>query len=153
MVNGKEPSSMNQIPLQRQAGTFTPFRVIVVCEAIVFLFASALHTGAFGVPSLFAAMIVEGLCGIGCVFSAYAIFAHKRWARKTATIVQVLILVGVLLGVFALARDADIRTPLNVGLHVVMLVLIVVGLFLLALPGTREGFSETILLHDPKREG
>ncbi len=135
---------MNQIPLQHQASTFTAFRVIVVCEAIVFLFASALHTGAFGVPSLFAAMIVEGLCGLGCVLSAYAVFAHKSWARKTAIIVQILILAGVLLGVFALARDASIRTPLNVGLHVVMLVLIVIGLFLLALRSTREGFSHSL---------
>lgn len=133
---------MNQIPLRHQASTFSAFRVIVVCEAIVFLFAAALHTGAFGVPSLFAAMIVEGLCGIGCVLSAYAVFTHKSWARKTAIIVQILILVGVLLGVAALARDAGIRTPINVSLHGVMLVLIVVGLFLLALPATREGFSE-----------
>ena len=144
---------MNQIPLQHQASTFSALRVIVVCEAIVFLFAAALHTGAFGVPPLFAAMIVEGLCGIGCVLSAYAVFTHKRWAKKTAIIVQILVLVGVLLGVFALARDADIRTPLNVGLHIVMLVLIAIELFLLALPGTREGFSEVITLHDIKREG
>ncbi|MHB8600286.1 MAG: hypothetical protein ACYDER_26180 [Ktedonobacteraceae bacterium] len=144
---------MNQIPLQHQASTFTAFRVIVVCEAIVFLFAATLHTGAFGVPSLFAAMIVEGLCGIGCVLSAYAVFTHKSWAKKTAIIVQVLILAGVLLGVAVLARNVGIRTPINVGLHIVMLVLIVVGLFLLALPGTREGFSNSFALYDPEREG
>lgn len=144
---------MNQTSLQHQASPFTTFRVIVVCEAIVFLFAAMLHTGAFGVSSLFAAMIVEGLCGIGCVLSAYAVFTHKHWAKKTAIIVQILVLVGVLAGVAALVRDACIRTPINVSLHVVMLVLIVIGLFLLALPGTREGFSEAITLHDPKREG
>src|SRR6185437_2887563 len=50
--------SMSQIPLQQQTNTFSAFRVVVVCEAVVFLFAAALHTGAFGVPQLIPAMIV-----------------------------------------------------------------------------------------------
>ncbi|HLV98083.1 MAG TPA: ATP-binding protein [Ktedonobacterales bacterium] len=138
--NEKEPS-MSQISLQQQTSTFMLFRLVVVCEAIIFLVASALHTGAFGVPSLFAAMIVEGLCGIGCVISAYAIFTRQRWARKNALITQILILVGVLAGVFAITRDASIRTPLNLILHGIMLVLIMVGLSLLSLSSTRQGFG------------
>lgn len=132
---------MSQISLQQQTSTFMLFRLVVVCEAIIFLVASALHTGAFGVPSLFAAMIVEGLCGIGCVISAYAIFTRQRWARKNALITQILILVGVLAGVFAITRDASIRTPLNLILHGIMLVLIMVGLSLLSLSSTRQGFG------------
>ena len=129
---------MSQISIQHSAGTYNVFRVVLVCEAIVFLLATILHTGAFGVPALLAAMIVEGLCGIGCVISAYGVFTHKPWAQKTAVIVQILILAGVLLGIFALARNAGIRTPINAGLHGIMLVLIVIGLSLLAIPGTRE---------------
>jgi len=86
-------------------------------------------------------MIVEGLCGIACVISAYAVFTHRPWARKAAIIVQIFIFAGVLLGIVALARDAGIRTPLNVSLHGMMLVLIVSGLFLLAIPGTRQAFG------------
>lgn len=139
---------MTQTELQRQASTFTAFRVVVVCEAIIFLVAAALHTGAFGVPSLFAAMIVEGLCGIGCVLSAYAVFTRKPWARKNALITQILLLIGVLVGVAAVTSDASIRTPLNLSLHGVMLVLILMALALLALPGTRAGFAAATTLED-----
>ena len=141
MVNGKG-QTMTQVQAQRQSGTFSVFRVIMVCEAIVFLVAAALHTGAFGVPQLIPAMIVEGLCGLGCVLSAYAMFTRKRWAKKNALIVQILILLGVLLGLVALLRSPGLDTPLNVSLHAVMFILIGIGLALLALPTTRAGFSE-----------
>jgi protein-S-isoprenylcysteine O-methyltransferase Ste14 len=85
-------------------------------------------------------MIVEGVCGIGCVISAYAIFTRKRWAQKNALITQILILVGVLAGVVAITRDPGIRTPLNLSLHGIMLVLIVMGLLLLSMSSTAEGF-------------
>ncbi|MGO8951631.1 MAG: ATP-binding protein [Ktedonobacterales bacterium] len=134
--------TMNDLPMPRQASpTFTAFRAVVVCQALVFFVASAIHTGAFGVPSLTAAMIVEGLCGIACVFSAYAIWTMRPWAEETALIVQILILLAVLLGITAVLSDESIRTPINVGLHVVMLVLILTGLSLLAIPGTRAGFG------------
>ncbi len=140
IVNGKG-QPMTQVQVQRQSGAFSVFRVIIACEAIVFLVAAALHTGAFGVSQLIPAMIVEGLCGLGCVLSAYAMFTHKRWAKKNALIVQILVLLGVLLGVVALMRSPGLDTPLNVGLHAVMFLLIVLGLALLALPNTRVGFS------------
>ncbi len=131
---------MSQIPLRQWTAPFTAFCAVVVCEAIVFLCAAALHTGAFSIPQLLAAMIVEGLCGIGCVISAYSIFARKPWAQQTALIVQILILVGVLLGVAALLGSPGLDTPINIGLHGVMLALILIGLALLAIPGTRQGF-------------
>jgi signal transduction histidine kinase len=152
IVSGKE-QAMTQVHAQRQSGTFGAFRVIVICEAIVFLVAAALHTGAFGVPQLIPAMIVEGLCGIGCVLSAYAMFTRKQWAKKNAIIVQVLILVGVLLGVFALMSSPGLDTTINLSLHAAMLVLIIIGLALLVLPGTRAGFPEATTLQDGKREG
>jgi hypothetical protein len=142
---------MTHVHVQCQASTFTAFRVTVVCEAIVFLVAAALHTGAFGVPQLIPAMIVEGLCGIGCVLSAYAVFTRKRWAQKNALITQILILIGVLVGVVAVTSDASLRTPINLGLHAAMLALIVIGLALLAFPGTRAGFPER--LHTMTEDG
>ncbi|HEU5198819.1 MAG TPA: ATP-binding protein [Ktedonobacterales bacterium] len=140
VINGKE-QAMTQVQAKQKASTFTAFRVIVVCEAIVFLVAAALHTGAFGVPQLIPAMIVEGLCGLGCILSAYVLFTQKRWAQKNALITQILILVAVLVGVTVITRDAGIRTPLNLGLHAVMLALILIALVLLALPGTRAAFK------------
>ncbi len=115
------------------------FLTVVVAQALVFLVAATLHTGAFGVPSLYIAMVVEGLCGIACIFSVYAIFSRRPSAAPTALVVQILILLAVLLGLFSVLRDESIRTPINVGLHIVMLVLILVGLGLLSLPGTRIG--------------
>ena len=152
IVNGKE-QAMTQVQVQRQSGTFTAFRIIVVGEAIIFLVAATLHTGAVGVPQLIPAMIVEGLCGLGCVLSAYAVFTRKRWAQKNALITQILILLGVLVGIVAVTSDAGLRTPLNLSLHAVMLVLIVIGLVLLALPGTRAGFPEATTLQARKQEG
>jgi signal transduction histidine kinase len=141
MVNGKE-QAMTQVQVEHQDSTFTAFGVLVVCEAIVFLVAAALHTGGFGVSQLIPAMMVEGLCGLGCILSAYAMFMRKRWAKKNAMIVQVLILLGVLLGVFALIGFPDLDTPINLSLHAAMIVLIIIGLALLVLPGTRAGFPE-----------
>ncbi len=119
---------------------FTVFRISLVCEIIVFLSAALLHTGAFGVPALLPAMIVEGLCGIGCAISAYGLFAGKPWALKGAVIVQVLVLLGVLLGVVALTRSPGLRSPLNLSLHGIMLALILIELALLAAPGIRQAF-------------
>jgi hypothetical protein len=115
------------------------FLTVVVCQALVFFVASALHTGAFGVPSLYIAMVVEGLCGIACLYSVYTIFSRRPSAASTALIVQILILLAVLLGLYSVLHDESIRTPINVGLHIVMLVLILLGLGLLSLPGTRIG--------------
>jgi signal transduction histidine kinase len=128
--------------LERQVSTFAAFGVLVACEAIVYLVAAALHTGAFGVSQLIPAMMVEGLCSLVCVLSAYAMFMRKRWAKKYAMIMQALILLGVLLGVFALIGFPDLDTPINLSLHAVMIVLIIIGLALLVLPGARAGFPE-----------
>jgi signal transduction histidine kinase len=141
MVNGKE-QAMPQVQGEQQDSTYTAFGVFVVCEAIVFLVAAALHTGAFGVAQLLPAMLVEGLCSLGCILSAYTMFLRKRWAKKNAMIVQVLILLGVLFGVFELIGFPDLDTPINLSLHAVMLVLIIIGLALLVLPSARAGFPE-----------
>ena len=128
---------------QGRAGAPTgTFLTVVVCQALVFLFAATLHTGAFGVPSLYIAMVVEGLCGIACIFSAYTILTRRPSAARAAVIVQILIFLAVLLGLFSVLRDESIRTPINVGLHIVMLALILLGLGLLSLPGTRAGLRQ-----------
>ena len=110
---------------QGRAGTLPgAFLTVLICQALVFLFAATLHTGAFGVPSLYAAMVVEGLCGIASIFSAYTILARRSSLVRTAFIVQILVLLGVLLGLFVVLRNESIRTPINVGLHIMMLALI-----------------------------
>ncbi len=123
---------MSQIPLQGQSSTATAFRVIIVCTTAVFLFAAALHTGAFGVPQLVAAMIVEGALGIGFVFLDIVVFTRQAWARSAAITVHVIAIAGVLLGIFALVRDPGLDSTINISLHVAMIVLLAAGVFLLA---------------------
>jgi two-component sensor histidine kinase len=147
MINGKE-QTMTQVHVHRQSSTFSAFRISVVCEAIVFLVAAALHTGAFGVAQLIPAVIVEGLCSLGCILSASALFTRKRWAKQNALIVQGLLLLGVLLGIVALIGAPGLDTPINLSLHAVMLVLIIVGLALLVLPAL-----EATILQARKRDG
>lgn len=135
---------MSQIPLQHRSDrstAATAFGALVVCEAIVFLVAATLHTGAFTVPQLIPAMIVEGLCGIGCVICAYVVLTRKASALTTAIIVHILAIAGVLLGIVALSRSPGLRTPTNVMLHAMMLVLIVLALSLLTIPGMRASLS------------
>ncbi len=132
---------MNTQTIHDQDG-LTAFRILVVGEAAVFLSAAFLHTGAFGVPPLYPAAIVEGLCGIASLISAYRVFSGPLKAYRTAVIIQIIILSGVLLGVAAIARDPGIQTPLNLALHGVMLVFIATGFALLALPDTRRAFGK-----------
>jgi hypothetical protein len=128
---------MGQTSLPQQTGTATAFRAVVVCEAVVFWVASALHTGAFGVPQLIPAMIVEGLCGIACVVLVYALFTRKAWMLRGAIGIQIFTLVSVLVGIFAISRSSNLWTPINVSLHAIMLVLILAAFAMLAIPATR----------------
>jgi hypothetical protein len=143
---------MSQISLQHRSGAVTAFGALVVCEAIVFLVAATLHTGAFTVPQLIPAMIVEGLCGIGCVICAYVVLTRKASALTTAIVVHIIILAGVLLGVAAITGSPGLRTPTNVTLHAMMLVLIVLALSLLAIPGMRAALSSDLTSQVGKQE-
>jgi signal transduction histidine kinase len=137
-VTGKEQAT-TLAQVEHQDSAFTAFGILEICEAIVFLVAAALHTGAFGVSQVIPAMMVEGLWGLGCILSAATLFMRKRWARKSAMIMQALILLGVLLGVFELIGFPDLDTPINLSLHAAMIVLIIIGLALLVLPSARAG--------------
>ncbi len=132
---------MDQVSAQHVSRTYTAFHVDLVCETLVFLLVATLHTGALGVPQLLPAMIVEGLCGAGCLLSVYAVFTSKRWTRKNVITTQILVLVAVLVGVLSVISNASIRTPLNLGLHGLMLVCILLALILFAFPATRVAFS------------
>ncbi len=130
--------------LRTVSGTsFTAFRVVLLLEIIVFLIAATFHTGVFGVPPITDAAIVESLCATACIISAYAVFTGRGWALKAAIIVQVFILSGVLLGVAALTHFSYLLTPINIGFHGTMLVLIITEFVLLSLPATRAAFHSS----------
>ncbi len=134
---------MTQIFRSSQSITFTVFRFVLIAEIIVFLFAAIIHTGVFGLMPIEDASIVESLCAVACMVSAFALFTGKRWALTAAVIAQVFILLGVLLGVAALTYFSFLLTPINIGFHGIMLMLIITELVLLTIPGTRAAFSKS----------
>src|SRR5690242_12733435 len=90
-----------------QSAVVTAIRILVVFEAVTFLVAASLHLGAtlpFGLsePPILPAAIAEGLAGLFCAGSAFAVISRKPWAWYAAVASNVFALFGVLLGVWAL---------------------------------------------------
>jgi uncharacterized membrane protein YfcA len=85
-------------------------------------------------PQIIDATIVEGLCGLFLVISAYAVFTRKRWAWPAAIATHAFAVAGVLLGIGALAAGLGPTTELNYVYHRVILVVLVAGLALLLTP-------------------
>jgi serine phosphatase RsbU (regulator of sigma subunit) len=126
----------------------TAVRVLLIGEAIIFLLAALLHLGiqfplGFSEPRIIPATIVEGLCGISLVVSAYAIFAHRTWAWPIAIATHAFAVAGVLLGITALTLGTGPSTEVNTIYHWVTLVVLFVVLALLATPGARAALGRS----------
>lgn len=126
--------------MNQRSTSFTAFRVLLIGEIIVFLTAATFHTGAFGIPPIADAALVESLCAAACVVCAYAIFTGRGWALMAAVAAQVFCLAGVLLGLAALIHFSYLLTPINISFHGIMLVLIIPELSLLSKSDTRKAF-------------
>ena len=118
-------------------------RVLIVAEAISFLLAALLHTGiqfplGISEPRNTVAAIVEGLCGIFLMVSAYAVFARKTWGWRVAIAAHIFAVAAVLLGitVIALGNNPGGDEANNIFHRVILVVLLIVltGLFT---PGVR----------------
>lgn len=62
-----------------QSMSFMAFRVVLLLEILVFLIAAAFHTGAFGIQPIEDAALVESLCAVACIISAYGVFTARQW--------------------------------------------------------------------------
>jgi hypothetical protein len=130
-------------------------RVLVPGAAATFVLAAVLHLGVplpLGVltlrePRIVPATIVEGLAGIVLALSSYAQLTGKPWARQATAGALGFATAGVLLGMAALAVGAGPSTALNTVYHRVMLMILVVGLLLVAAPG-----SQGIRVRDGRKE-
>lgn len=137
---------MTQTTTYQRPGIDRAINSLVTAEAIAFLVAAVLHLGVpiplgFAVlaePPILAAVIVEGLCGLFLAVSAYALFTRQKWAKPAAIAAHVFAMAGVSLGMFALAMSRGPRTDLNDVYHRVILVALVSGLALLAVPRGSE---------------
>jgi hypothetical protein len=109
------------------------------------LLAAALHVGAeitvgglvLAEPRILPATIAEGSIGLLLAVNAYGLFSRKTWAWQMAVVAHTFAVVGVLVGIFALARGAAPTTDLNHVYHLVALVVLVAGLALLWTPAAR----------------
>jgi hypothetical protein len=142
-------AAMVKILTRRQHAVATAVGVLAVFEAVVFFLGALLHLGVqipvgFGVvmePRILPAAIVEGLIGLFCTVSAYAVLAHRSWAWMAAIVAHAGAVAGILLGMIALAIGAGPRTELNDIYHRVMLLVAVTALILLLTPSAKAALG------------
>jgi hypothetical protein len=105
---------------------------LLVLEGATFLLFGLLHLGldlpiGFSEPRIIPAFIVESLCGLFLLAAAYAVTAQKAKRWLLAVSAHVCAILGVLLGMTALALGAGPRTPTNELYHRVILVVLILG--------------------------
>lgn len=124
-----------QTTVERSLGAFT------LVEGAVFLLAALAHAGVqvlpFVEPRIADAAIVEGLCGVLFVGSAVSVFARAAWAWLTLVVAHAFALLGVVVGIWAIAAGLGPHSAFNDGFHRVMVVVLPVVLIALATPRMR----------------
>lgn len=125
----------------RKTAIATSLGVFAAVEGVAFLVAALSHTGMrvlpFDEPRIVDAAIVEGLCGVFLVGSAVSVFARAAWAWLALVAAHAFTLLGVLVGIGAIAAGLGPHSAFNDGFHRVMLVVLVVVLIVLATPSAR----------------
>ena len=132
-----------------RTGMTTAVGILSVLYAATFFFGALLHLGVriplgFAVlaePRILPATIVESLCGLALLISAFAVLTRMSFAWTAAFAAHAFALGGVMLGIVALAVGGGPSTDLNTIYHRVMLVALVAVLALLLSPTGRAAFS------------
>jgi hypothetical protein len=113
----------------------TLLKLITVLDGALFLFGAIQHAGIavgpFREPRIIPAALVEAVCGVALAWAAAALLRQSVTARRMTAIANVIALVGVAIGLVALAIGAGPRTPTNDLYHRIMLVLIGASFLLL----------------------
>lgn len=108
---------------------------ITTANAALFVLGAVQHAGIpvgpFNEPRIVPAAIVEVICGAALAYAATALFRRTPAARQATIIGNVIALVGVIIGLVALALGAGERTASNDLYHRLMLVAISVSFVLL----------------------
>jgi hypothetical protein len=133
----------------RSSTTAAMIRVIVVCEAIIFLVSALLHQGVeipLGVatvsePVILPATIVETLIGLCMVASAWGLFTNADWEWEMTVGAHGFGIFGVTLGVIALAAGGGPDTTLNYYYHRIILVVMTAMLVVLLIPAGQEALD------------
>jgi hypothetical protein len=139
----------SNITSSRPATIARVIRVIVVCEAIIFLLSALLHQGVeipLGVatlsePVILPATIVETLIGFCMVASAWGLFTKADWEWEMTVGAHGFGIFGVTLGIIALAAGGGPDTTLNSYYHRIILVVMIAMLVVLLLPTGQEALD------------
>ena len=117
-------------------------RWVLALEAATFLLASLLHLGVavpllstLGEPLMPQAGIPEGIIGLVLAAAAVVAFAGSSLARPAIVIALVFAILGLLVGMFALAYGLAPATAANQLYHRVVLVALVATVVVALLPG------------------
>jgi hypothetical protein len=123
--------------------------VLLAAEATTFLLGAITHLGVgiplgLGVlqePRIVDATVVEGLSALLLATAACAVLTHRGWAWLAATAAHGFAIVGVLVGIFALAAGLGPTTTANTSYHRTILLVLVVGLALLQTPAAKAALG------------
>ncbi len=117
--------------------------IVIGLESFTFFMGGLLHTGIAPAiePRIFPATVVEGLCGLFLAISVYAVLTRKKWAWEMSVAGQSVSLLGVLLGMIALAFHRGPSTPLNFIYHHVIFVVLIGVLILLFTSAGKAAFK------------
>lgn len=130
----------------RQTTVAMALGTFAAIDGVVFLIAGLSHTGLrilpFDEPRIVDAAIVEGLCGVLLVGSAGSIFARATWAWLALVVVHAFTLVGVLVGIGAIAAGLGPHSAFNDAFHRMMVVVLAMVLIVLATPPVRAALDQ-----------
>ena len=123
--------------------------VLLAAEATTFLLGAITHLGVgiplgFGVlqePRIVDATVVEGLSAMLLATAVYAVLTHRGWAWLAATVAHGFAIIGVLVGMFALAAGLGPTTTANTIYHRTILLVLVIGLALLQTPAAKAALG------------
>lgn len=136
---------MVDVMKRRRSPVVSPLVVLVVFNTVTFLLGAVLHIPVevplgfttLREPQIIPATIVEGLAGLLFAFAGPAMATRQTWQRGALIVAHVFSLVGVFVGITALALGGGEATTLNTAYHWLMVVLLTAGLVLLFTPSGR----------------
>jgi len=113
---------------------------LMLGNTAIFVFGALQHAGVARLlhePVIVPASIVEVLCASALSWSAVAVLRHSPKAWRGAFIANLVAILGVVIGMVALAVGAGPRTASNDLYHRIMLALATTSLVILFLPAGR----------------
>ena len=118
---------------------------LMLCNAALFVFGALQHAGvtigSLHEPTIIPASVVEALCAVALSCGAAAVTKHSLDAWRAAFIGNLVAIVGVVIGMVALAMGAGPRTASNDLYHRIMLALATASLLILLAPAGRTALK------------